>query len=51
MNISLRFRAVGEEISKYKLDLVGVQGVEDIGGKPRRKESTGKTKTQLGGQY
>jgi hypothetical protein len=25
--------------------------IQDIGGKARRKETTGKTKTQVGGQY
>jgi hypothetical protein len=54
-------RTVAEEVSKYKLDLVGVKEVRwdgsgaepagdeecirDIGGKPKRKETTGKTKT------
>jgi hypothetical protein len=42
------YRAGGEEISKYKLDLVGLQEVrneeEDIRGKAGRKETTGKTK-------
>jgi hypothetical protein len=62
MYVAGSLRVVGEELSKYKLDLVGVQEVrelggacstnggeeeciQDIGGKARKKETTGKTKT------